>query len=343
MTIFKTKSQITTSSFLIMGKKKPNPKRNHRNNGSKDVADLQKSSDLDVASSGNICITVNNKKSADDDRRNFVVEDSTFSIPDVGLNNATGIEQHDDAFEVANRTTTYSSCSISLPISACGENDEGKSSSSSLYPSSEEKLALALTDEDTSFIGNLSMELNDDHEIETISNGYPTRNTNDHIMQQPFNVFTEEQNQHDVKGVVGGNEEGSATINEEKRVRWTSALKEASSFEDTLEKMNDEHDAIDQSKSDSNSRETSSPRVERSEHNNDQGVTNIIEEEARSDGLKRVRWTATLEEVMTPSTSFDAEDVCGNGMGEQWIRKMIQNIISRSCFCKVVRNDSTTP
>lgn len=322
-----------------MGKKNPNPKRNHRNTGSNDVADLQKL-DLDVASSGNSILV--NKKSADDDRRNFVVEDSTFSIPDVGLNNAIGIEQHDDASEFVNRTTNSSSCGISLPISACGENDEGKSSSSSFSPSSEEKLPVALTDDDTSFIGNLSMELNDDHEIETINNGYPTRNANDHNIQQPFNVFTEEQNQHYVKGVVGGNEEGSATCNEEKRARWISALKEASSPVDP-QKVNDEHDdAIDQTKSDSNSRETSSPRVERSEHN-DQGVTNIIEEEARSDGLKRVRWTTTLEEVMTPSTSFEAEDVSGNGMAEQWIRKMIQNIISRSCFCKVVRHDSSTP
>lgn len=67
------------------------------------------------------------------------------------------------------------------------------------------------------------------------------------------------------------------------------------------------------------------------------------EGDANSENRKKiVRWTSTLEEVMSSSKSIKGEENIDHGEGEQWIRQMIKYMNLRTCCCKVVHHDNST-
>lgn len=67
------------------------------------------------------------------------------------------------------------------------------------------------------------------------------------------------------------------------------------------------------------------------------------EGEANSENRKKVvRWTSTLEEVMSSSKSIKGEEIIDNGEGDQWVRKLIKYMSLRTCCCNVVHHDNST-
>ena len=206
----------------------------------------------------------------------------------------------------------------------------------------------ALTD-DTPFIGNLSIDLNDDNESEIKNNdegskiflAAPLSDGHDISMiavKHPAGV--QEWNNSDTPNtmrLVSNEESNDNRIPDDRSCSSTggedivcnSTLKVG--FDESLYKQQP--------------RALTSNNVDKKRVVTiDEGVTNIGEEQATSDKRKIVRFASALEEVISSFARIDTEATSGSETETrvQWSSVLSRYILNRSCCCKVDRHDGTT-
>ena len=336
-----------------MGKNKSHTKRNA---GSNDASSSKKSDLIAVSGLGISSLADDSNVCAVVDEGECAPSSSSAPTRDSGV----VIEKDAGGFEDA----VGSSNRLSLPNYSENENlgKEEHGGGDALVenngikitadaPSSLSADERALTD-DTPFIGNLSIELNDDNESEIKNNdegskiflAAPLSDGHD-IMHQPSSMIAvqhsagmHEWNNSDTPNtmrLVSNEESNDNPIPDDRSSSSTggedivcnSTLKVG--FDESLYKQQP--------------RALTSNNVDKKRVVTiDEGVTNIGEEQATSDKRKIVRFASALEEVISSFARIDTEVLSGSETRVQWSSVLIRYILNRSCCCKVDRHDGTT-
>ena len=299
-----------------MGKKKSNT--NHNPSGSKDVSALKKSDAIATSGLGLSSLADNSNVAAVVDEgecdvhthdSGVVIEKETNGSDDaVGSSNGLILPNFPD-------NKNGGICEHSGWNSVVAHNGTNLTADA---PSSSYADELALTD-DTPFIGNLSIELNDDSEsgilTATLSDGNDTHQPSSMIgVQHPAGVH--EWNNSETTLVQG----------------------------EVADQIASHGVAFDGNQRAQQPRELSSNNVDdKRVVIIDEDVT-TIEENATSDKRKIVRFASALEVVISSFARIDTEATSGSETETrvQWSSVLSRYILNRSCCCKVDRHDGTT-
>ena len=292
-----------------MGKNKSHTKRNP---GSNDASSSKKSDLIAVSGLGISSLADDSNVCAVVDEGECAPSSSSAPTRDSGVVIEKVADGSDNAFGSSNGLIVPN---FSGNENGIGEHDGGNSvvvvahngtNLTADAPSSSYADELALTD-DTPFIGNLSIELNDDSEsgilTATLSDGNDTHQPSSMIgVQHPAGVH-----------------------------EWNNSDKIASHGFDGNQRAQQP-------------RELSSNNVDdKRVVIIDEDVT-TIEEKATRDKRKIVRFASALEVVISSFARIDTEATSGSETETrvQWSSVLSRYILNRSCCCKVDRHDGTT-
>lgn len=304
-----------------MGKKKSHTKRYP---GSNDASSSKKSDLIAVSGLGISSLADDSNVCAVVDEGECAPSSSSAPSRDSGVVVEKVADGSDNAFGSSNGLIVPN---FSDNENGIGEHDGGNSvvvvahngtNLTADAPSSSYADELALTD-DTPFIGNLSIELNDDNESGILAASLSVGNDT-----------------HQPSSMIG--------------VQHPSGMHEWNNSETTLV----QGEVADQIAShgvafDGNQR-AQQPRDLSSINVDDKRVVIIdedvttIEENATSDKRKIVRFASALEVVISSFARIDTEATSGSETETrvQWSSVLSRYILNRSCCCKVDRHDGTT-